>query len=287
MLCSRCGEANALGARFCVRCGSPVPAEEPPASAAPSPNPPAAPAAGTGSVLGLSQPRVLQPLPGSPSVEPGKTSGKAIASLICGLFTWIFPAAVAAIILGHVSLSEIGRSAGRLKGRGMAITGLVLGYAGLFFIPFILIIAAIAIPNLLRARQAANEASAVASLRTIDTAAITYSASYGNGFPPTLRSMDGSESAAEGCNHAHLIDRTLASGRRDGYEFTYIPTGTSILSDDAKSRGCAVAGSSAFEVHADPLTRGTTGTRSFFSDQTGVIRVEENAPASADSAPIE
>ena len=280
MLCPRCGEANAVGAKFCVRCGAPVPAEAQPAGATPPP-------AASGSVLGLSQPRVLQPLPGPPPIGPGETSGKAIASLICGLFTWIFPAAVAAIILGHVSLSEIGRSAGRLKGRGMAIAGLVLGYAGLFFIPFILIIAAIAIPNLLRARQAANESSAVASLRTIDTAAITYSASYGNGFPPTLMSMDGSGVAPQGCNHAHLIDSRLASGRRDGYEFAYVPTGTSILSEDAKSRGCAVAGSSSFEVHADPINRGTTGLRSFYSDQTGVIRFEENAPATAESAPLE
>lgn len=287
MLCPRCGEANPVGAKFCVRCGAPVPVEAQPAGAAPSQAPSAAPPVASGSVLGLSQPRVLQALPGPPPIGPGQTSGKAIASLICGLFTWIFPAAVAAIILGHVSLSEIGRSAGRLKGRGLAVAGLVLGYAGLFFIPFILIIAAIAIPNLLRARQAANESAAIGSLRTIDTAAITYSASYGNGFPPTLRSMDGGETSAEGCNHAHLIDSRLASGRRDGYEFTYIPTGTSILSDDAKSRGCAVAGSSAFEVHADPTVRGTTGTRSFYTDQTGVIRVEENAPASADSAPLE
>ena len=53
-------------------------------------------------------------------------------------------------------------------GDGMAIAGLVLGYIGFAAIPFILIIAAIAIPNLLRARMAANEASAVGSLRTIE-----------------------------------------------------------------------------------------------------------------------
>ena len=286
MLCPRCGEANAVGTKFCVRCGAPVPAEVPPGGARPPANP-SAPLAASGSLLGLSQPRVLQPLPGPLPIGPADTSGKAIASLICGLFTWIFPAAVAAIILGHVSLSEIGRSAGRLKGRGMAIAGLVLGYAGLFFIPFILIIAAIAIPNLLRSRQEANESSAVASLRTIDTAAITYSASYGNGFPPTLMSMDGSQATPEGCNHAHLIDPRLASGRRNGYEFAYVPTGVSILSADAKSRGCAVAGSSSYEVHADPVNRGATGQRSFYTDQTGVIRVEENAPATADSVPLE
>lgn len=86
------------------------------------------------------------------------TSGKAIASLICGIFFFILPAAIVAVILGHLSCSEIGKSLGRIRGRGLALAGLILGYFGVAFIPFILIIAAIAIPNLLRARIAANEA---------------------------------------------------------------------------------------------------------------------------------
>jgi hypothetical protein len=95
----------------------------------------------------------------------GQTSGKAIASLICGIFFFLLPSSIVAVILGHLSLSDIRRRAGHLRGRGMAITGLVLGYVGLSFIP-VLIIAAIAIPNLLRSRIAANEASAVGSLRS-------------------------------------------------------------------------------------------------------------------------
>src|ERR1700730_112441 len=98
------------------------------------------------------------------------TSGKAIASLICGIFFFILPAAIVAIILGHLSYSEIGKSLGRIRGRGLALAGLILGYFGVAFIPFILIIAAIAIPNLLRAKIAANEASAVGSLRNYQAA---------------------------------------------------------------------------------------------------------------------
>jgi len=265
MLCPRCGEANAFGAKFCMRCGSPLAAE---------------------TVVGLAAPRVMQPLPGSPALGPAENSGKAIASLICGFFAWIFPAAVAAIILGHVSLSEIGRSAGRLTGRGMAIAGLVMGYAGLFFIPFILIIAAIAIPNLLRSREAANEASAIGSLRTINVAAISYSSQYGNGFPPSLAAMDGVQNGSPSCDDPQLIDPALASGQKSGYIFTYAPAGTQIR-DDAKGKGCTSPGSDAFELHADPVTRGTTGQRSFYTDQSGVIRSEANGPASADSTPIE
>src|SRR3984957_19160046 len=59
----------------------------------------------------------------------------------------------------------------------------------LIVVAIILIIAAIAIPNLLRSRMAANEASAVGSIRTMNTAAITYSSTYGNGFPPALSAI--------------------------------------------------------------------------------------------------
>ena len=112
------------------------------------------------------------PAPGQP-VQP-QTSGKAIASLVMGFFCFVFPVAVAAVVFGHLSRSEIRRSAGRLKGKGVALAGLILGYFGIAIIP-LLIIAAIAIPNLLlRSRTADNQASALRSLRTIFTAAITY-----------------------------------------------------------------------------------------------------------------
>jgi len=65
---------------------------------------------------------------------------------ICG-FLFPFLLSIAAIILGHLSLSEIKKSAGRVTGQGLAIAGLVLGYLGIVTIPVILIIAAIAIPN--------------------------------------------------------------------------------------------------------------------------------------------
>ena len=151
------------------------------------------------------------------------TSGKAIASLICGVFVFFLPASIAAIILGHISLSDIRKSAGRLGGRGVAIAGLVLGYAGLAIIPFILIIAAIAIPNLLRAKQAANQASAVGSLRTINIAAVQYASGYENGFPSSLEALGTASGALADCNHAGLLDAPLAFGQKSGYVFTYTP----------------------------------------------------------------
>jgi hypothetical protein len=71
-----------------------------------------------------------------PYVGPTETSGKAIGSLICGLFFLFFPIAIVAIVLGHLSLSDIRKAAGRLTGQGVAVAGLVLGYLGVAFIPF-------------------------------------------------------------------------------------------------------------------------------------------------------
>lgn len=209
-----------------------------------------------------------------------ETSGKAIASLICGILFFIVPVAVAAVVLGHLSLSDIRKSGGRLVGSGMATAGLILGYMGLAAIPFILIIAAIAIPNLLRARIAANEASAVGSLRAINTAEMSYSATYGNGFSPDLGTLGGTEAT---CDHAGLVDVTLASGMKSGYAFSYGPLRPSRM----PAKGCTASGFGAYGVAADPINRGTTGQRSFFTDQTAIIRSEPDGAASADSAPLQ
>jgi hypothetical protein len=82
---------------------------------------------------------------------------------------------ILAILFGHLSVSEIRKSAGRLKGEGIAIAGLILGYVGLAIIPLILIIAAIAIPNIRCARIPANESSAIVSVRQLVAAETNYS----------------------------------------------------------------------------------------------------------------
>src|SRR5713226_10287701 len=132
MFCAKCGATLQESSQFCDRCGTPTAVQPKPASA-----------------------QVASP------IEAGKTSGRALGSLITGIFgLLLFPLAIVAIILGHISRSEIRKSNG-LQGAGMALTGLIFGYAGIAFIPLILIVSALAIPNLLRARIAANEASAV------------------------------------------------------------------------------------------------------------------------------
>jgi hypothetical protein len=166
-----------------------------------------------------SSPHYRQPL--SPGFE-APTSGKAIGSLISGLFFFFLPASILAVVLGHLSLSEIRKSAGRLKGQGIATVGLVLGYVGVAAIPFILIIAAIAIPNLLRAKVAANEASAVGALRTYSFALGTYSSTCPKiGFPTSLANLG--HGAPGGCEHAGVLDGIFAREMpvRSGYIFHY------------------------------------------------------------------
>jgi type IV pilus assembly protein PilA len=130
----------------------------------------------------------------------------------------------------------------------------------LIVVAIILIIAAIAIPNLLRSRIAANEASAVGSMRTLNTAEITYNVTYPNvGFACSLSSLaPASGGASPTSSAAGLIDTNLASGTKSGYTFSVANcTGTPV---------------SNYQYAAAPVTPGTTGQRYFCSDGSGVIQ---------------
>jgi type IV pilus assembly protein PilA len=179
------------------------------------------------------------------------------------------------IILGHLSLSDIKKSAGRLKGHGLAVGGLVLSYMGIVLVPFLLVIAAIAIPNLLRARMEAREASAVSTLRTYNTAMVTYATQCQNfGFP---RSVENLGLVNGDCQAAELVDSVLAgpAARKSGYRFSYSP-------GPADNLGHVVS----YTITADPITENATGIRHFFTDESAVIRMSRGEPATADSPSI-
>jgi type IV pilus assembly protein PilA len=157
----------------------------------------------------------------------------------------------------------------------------------LIVVAIILIIAAIAIPNLLRSRMTAYEASAVGSLRAINTSALTYSAIYGNGFPPTLAAMGtpvGGANAAATCNAALLIPEDLTSGVKSGYVFVY----TMGNANTTAPSGCSAPGGNSYTLTATPQQVGTTGQRMFYTDQTTTIRFDPTgAGASATSSPLQ
>lgn len=144
---------------------------------------------------------------------PPITNGKAVASLILGLLSFVLSlfTGIPAIILGHISRTEIRKSAGRMTGDGMALAGLILGYISVAWIPIVLIIAAIAIPNLMRSRMAANHAAAAATVRTLNTVEITYSYTYPQAGYADLATLGpgGETCQGETQTHACLIDDRL------------------------------------------------------------------------------
>jgi type IV pilus assembly protein PilA len=141
----------------------------------------------------------------------------------------------------------------------------------LIVVAIILIIAAIAIPNLLRARMAANESSAVASIRTVNTGMITYNSTYPTvGFAATLAVLGGASPCTPSSTTACLIDNVLAAGTKSGY--TFLATGTS--------------GPPATKYYstAVPITLNQTGIRTFCSFEDAVVRVQPTGAAIASEA---
>jgi type IV pilus assembly protein PilA len=254
MKCPYCGEMIADGSQFCARCGNRLVSQSA--------------LTGAPGVGGA---------PGTASTPTGEqiTSSKAVASLILGILVFIPFSAIAAIVLGHLALSEIRKSAGRLKGQGLATAGLIMGYVEIAMIPFVLIIAAIAIPNLLRARLVANEASAISTLRAYNRGAATYlSLCPDKGYPASSANLGPGQGD---CEHANLIDSIRGSNHpvKSGYVFFY----QARTQDDAGRV-------TRYTVNADPFQGGVKGVRHFFTDQTGVIRWAMDRPADKDSPSV-
>lgn len=138
----------------------------------------------------------------------------------------------------------------------------------LIVVAIILIVAAIAIPNLLSAKMAANEASAVQSLRAIQSGETLYATTYpAVGYSATLADLGGpgGGSCVASSTQACLIDQILAGGIKSGYIITW--------------NGDGLVPSVAYTINADPISRGATGRRSFYTDYPGVIRYNVTAPA--------
>jgi type IV pilus assembly protein PilA len=131
----------------------------------------------------------------------------------------------------------------------------------LIVVAIILVIAAIALPNLIKSRMAAHEASAVNSIRTYTSANVAYSALCpAVGYPATLADLGPGGGACAG--GANLVDPILGSAAptKAGYSFTYTPTsGDGVTNTNYKMNG-------------NPVAPGVTGQRYFFCNETGVIR---------------
>jgi type IV pilus assembly protein PilA len=140
----------------------------------------------------------------------------------------------------------------------------------LIVVAVVLILATIAIPNFLRSKVAANQASAVGSLRALNTACFAYSVSYGQ-FPAALTNLGPISSGANpSSTSADLVDSVLSSGSKSGYTFVYT-AGSSNLS---------------YSITATPITT-STGQNRYYTDQSGVIRADTSGSgATSASTPI-
>lgn len=149
---------------------------------------------------------------------------------------------------------------------------------GDFDVAAVLIVAAIAIPNLLRSKVAANEASAVGMTRTVNTAEVMYQATYPKrGYAPNLATLgpDPRQTSSSSPDHADFIDATLGNASctgaawctKSGYQFR--------LTAVCKLHLCAE-----YVVVATPVDT-NTGTRSFCSTSNGVIHFKAGPPLTA------
>ena len=286
MFCFKCGASMPEDSTVCPQCATPVQATPtpPPPPQASAPNP-----ASTSAWLNVpsspSQYSPQYPPQAQQRYQPAQTDGGAVASMILGIASFAlclsFITGIPAIILGHISLSKIKKSMGRLKGEGMALAGLILGYISL---PFILIIAAIAIPNMLRARISANESAAASTVRTINTTQVTYSTTYPEqGYARDLATLGGNCSAGGTAEHACLLDSQLGQAnctsgvwcQKGAYKYT-ISSNCAPPRFREQQQGTENA-CAEYVIAATPINF-NTGRRSFCSVSDAVIRSRSGGP---------
>jgi prepilin-type N-terminal cleavage/methylation domain-containing protein len=142
----------------------------------------------------------------------------------------------------------------------------------LIVVAIILIIAALAVPQLLSARAAANEAAAVGAVRALDQACVTYIDAYNIGYPAALANLG--PAATPSAAAADLIDQNLANGLKSGYNFLYAPGA-------ADGNGYI----STFTVNANPASS-SNGVRYFYLDQNEVITYAYGTSASSTDQPL-
>jgi type IV pilus assembly protein PilA len=157
----------------------------------------------------------------------------------------------------------------------------------LIVVAIILIIAAIATPNLLKAKIAANQSAAVGNLGAISTAEASFYCLYSNGYATSLVQLGG-PSGSNSCANANLIDDLLGKAdpsQKSGYQFALTPSGTVEFTSGVPA-GCPNSGDTGFGITATPVAVGTTGQNSYCIDTTGVMRYSTSGVVIGDSAGV-
>ena len=227
--CSHCGFVCWGGAESCKSCGAAL-------------------------ALNIAAPQAR----GNYMVQRDLKKGLAIFSLVLGVmnlfgFGVLVVFAVLGTVLALVARNRATRDPYVYGGKELATAGLITNVISLVLIVPIGIIAAIAIPNLLAARRAANEGATISALRSIHAAEATYQATVGAGNFGTLEQLAAHD----------LLSPQIASGVKNGYRFR-IEVTTGLDNEPG------------FAVVSVPLSYPNTGRRSFFLDESGVIRAADN-----------
>lgn len=249
ILCPYCQAQNADTAAYCVRCGQAVAT---------------APAGFSGGSGGRAQ----------AAMGEGDKKGLAITSLVLGILSiptlgCLGVGAIAAIVCGIIALGKARNEPGVYGGRGMAIGGIVTGAISLVILPIVGVIAAIAIPSLLRARVAGNESATIGDIRTVISAEAAYQ-SYNGGFYDSLECLGTPASCIPDYNGPTFLDGAIASGLpKSGYRRT-MHLGPP---PDTAPEGAAISPSSVttYAYVAVPINGGQTGVRGFCGDANGII----------------
>jgi type IV pilus assembly protein PilA len=146
----------------------------------------------------------------------------------------------------------------------------------LIVVAIILIIAAIAIPDFIKSKMAANQASAAQSLRVLNSSEVMYASNYGKGYSSSLNDLKAPTGGAiPSLTAAGLIDNILGSGVKSGYRFTYTP-------NSPDTNGYYVG----YTITADPVTPGTSGGVYYYTDQSFVIRFNNTQTANSTDQPL-
>ena len=211
-----------------------------------------------------------------------------------GFYAWDWKgigllAVAALVMMAWVASAVVALRTAGAEPKAIRLVGPTLLH-GFVYLAVPLLGSAIVLPSLVRSPIAANQAATVGSLRTINTAMVTYDSTYLHGFAPSLAALGPPPPSAPGapaavaspsCLGADLIDDVLAAGGKNGYVFQ-LTVGPSTGKD---SQGCPM-GIQTYSISARPISR-KTGLNSYFTDQTGVIReTTEERPATVKDKPI-
>jgi type IV pilus assembly protein PilA len=155
----------------------------------------------------------------------------------------------------------------------------------LIVVAIILIVAAIAIPDLLKSKNAANQASAVGSLKIIISAETSYNSTYTLGYSSTLAQLDGNANPPTSAS-AGLLDNILGSGTKSGYNFYYVPcVNPGLPNNGSLAPGVCIGNIDIFQISANPINGAANGNY-YYTDTSGVIRQNNTAPAGPADTPI-